>query len=91
MKKVLLTSALLLTFALSYANDEVSKKERVNAKNITLMETKVVVPAVKPAVMPECFGLSCTTVCFPSGDCGDCSTPENIEDTFNDLEEEHCS
>lgn len=92
MKKVLLTGALLLTFAFSYASSEVSKKETIEVQTTTSAETAVVVkPAVKPAIMMECFGLCCgITVCFGDSDCGDCSTPENIEDTFNDLEEEHC-
>ena len=92
MKKLLLTGALLLTFAFSYASSEVSKKETIEEKTAISAEKEVVVKsAVKPAIQIECFGLCCgVTVCVPSEECSDCSTPENIEDTFNDLEEEHC-
>ena len=89
MKKVLLTAALLFTFAFSYANEDVSKKELPNS-NKEALKLKPEPKTNISLVMPECFGLSCGTRCFSSADCGDCSTPENIEDTFNDLEAIFC-
>ena len=89
MKKVLLTAALLFTFAFSYANEDVSKKELPNS-NKEALKLKPEPKTNISLVMPECFALSCGTACFPESDCGDCSTPENIEDTFNDLEAIFC-
>ena len=64
----------------------------IEEKAIVSVEKEVVIKsAVKPAIKMECFGLCCgVTVCFGDSDCGDCTSPENIEDTFNDLEEEYC-
>lgn len=90
MKKVLLTSALMLTFAFSYATtaNEAGTKEGIS----TPVKSKPVATVTTKTQDPdwECFVLCCGTVCFPAEDCGDCTSPENIEDTFDDLENEFC-
>ncbi len=67
MKKLFLTSALFLTFAFSYANDNEKKSEvaSANPKKIETENIEAATPkALQPASAIECYILSCDIVCF---------------------------
>ena len=98
MKKVLLSAALVFTFAFGYANERVSKKEVANEKAKTSVKkeavAKPVVKTTKPVVMPVCFGLSCGTACDYSSNAEAAWAPymmaDTIEGTFEALELMFC-
>ncbi|RDB05880.1 hypothetical protein [Runella aurantiaca] len=86
MKKVLLTGALLLTFAFSYAGEVGEEKEKSNQTVFSEVENKSTsVPAEDPAF--ECFGLSCGTVC---GTWSGTPTAEEVVDMWYQLEDAYC-
>ena len=95
MKKVLLSVALLFTFALTYANEGVSKKE--SSKEIIVsvekkaLDTEIMINKNSPqqsikvaasVVMPVCFILSCGQLCDTSPTASDEWAPYMQEDTI---------
>lgn len=75
MKKVLLSAALMFTFALAQANENNTTKVESIKDDATISvkkETETKVVNGKLAVMPECFaGLSCGTFCDMAEDASD--------------------
>ena len=93
MKKVLLTAALLFTFAFSYANEDVSKKEVAipieDGKGVSQTNVAKMLPSSiidDPAF--ECFALSCDVVCGTWS--GGSPTPEQVLDVWGQLEDAVC-
>ena len=92
MKKLLLSAALLFTFAFTHANEDISKKESTipteNGKGASQTSVeKAFSPSVKEDPAFECFGLSCGTVC---GTWSGSPTPEEVVAVWEQLEEDFC-